>query len=89
MSEQYVEQGEIFIPFRNGIAVCAVIISGTFVEQHSNQTLPARTMIYHVLPEKETLHRYKAIEKTRLLIIDREILDEIVWDYLPLHSILS
>lgn len=89
MSEQYVEQGEIFIPFRNGIAVCAVIISGAFVEQHSNQTISAGAMIYHVLPEKETLHRYKAVEKTRLLLIDREILDEIVWDYLPLHSILS
>lgn len=89
MTEQIIEKGEIFIPFRQGIAVCAVLISGSFIEQHSNQTVSAGEMIYHVLPEKETLHRYKAVTSTRLLMIDREILDEIVWDYLPLHSILS
>lgn len=87
--ERILEANETITPFQQGTPQCIAIIQGQLKEQHTNTTLNAGNLIYHILPENEMPILYKAVQKTHILMIDREILDEITWEYLPLNNILS
>lgn len=89
INEKHLNKGERFYPYENGISKCAVIVSGSITETIRGTTLQSGSIIYHILPENELSVHYTTNTDTHLLVIDREILDEIVWEHLPLQQIID